>query len=70
MDLGDNPNVDIVKKEHASVAIADLIIKYPNEISLFTTAPLSTIALAFKLKPECAEKIAEIAMMGGNSQGS
>ncbi|MCP4761284.1 MAG: hypothetical protein GY870_05850 [archaeon] len=46
--------------------MADMIIKYPNEIILVPIGPLTNVALLFKIYPELIPKIKMISMMGGS----
>lgn len=65
----DGPIFRTQKKEldkiHAIDFIIDTVEKYPNEITLVPTGPLSNVAMALRRKPSIAKKIKEIVLMGG-----
>lgn len=60
---------EFVQPEYAVQAIRDLILKYPNQVSLICLGPLTNIALAVKTYSEIKDKIKDIHLMGGNFMG-
>lgn len=60
---------EFVKPENAVQAIRDLVLKYPNEVSLICLGPLTNIALTVKTYSEIKDKVKEIFLMGGNLRG-
>jgi purine nucleosidase/pyrimidine-specific ribonucleoside hydrolase len=51
--------------QSAANYIVELVMKYPNEVSLVCTSALTNVALAFMIKPEIITKIKEIIHLGG-----
>lgn len=60
---------ELVRPESAVQIIRDLVMQYPNEISLIGLGPLTNFALAVKMYPEIKDKIKDIHLMGGNYRG-
>lgn len=58
------PKVPLIK-QHAVDVIIDLARKYPNEITLICTGPLSNVALAFIKAPDIQKKIKSIVAISG-----
>lgn len=52
--------------KHAALVIIDEVMKYPGEVTLVCTAPLTNVALAMMLKPEIVPLIKEIYHLGGS----
>lgn len=50
---------------HAALMIIDLVKKYPGEVSLVCTAPLTNLALAIILAPEIVPMIHKVYHLGG-----
>lgn len=63
------PSLDLLQKKHAVEAIKGYIDEFPNEIAILTLAPLTNIALLYKLYPEISRKIKSLHIMGGNYLG-
>lgn len=63
------PDKDVIKEEHAAIAIMRLVNQFPEQITVVTLGPLTNLALAFKLDKTLADKINHIYMMGGNTEG-
>lgn len=59
------PKSEVIQK-HAALVIIDEVMKYPGEVTLLSTAPLTNIALAFMLKPEIVPMVKEIYHLGGS----
>lgn len=59
------PKHKIVDK-HASQMIIDEVMKYPGEVTILSTAPLTNVALAFMLKPEIIPMVKEVYHLGGS----
>jgi len=62
-------NYDNLLKEHAVIAMRDVILKSKEKITLVPIGPLTNIALLFKMYPEVKENIEEIVLMGGGFTG-
>ncbi|KAJ8971881.1 hypothetical protein NQ314_000494 [Rhamnusium bicolor] len=60
------PDVSIIRDTPAAIAIHDIIIKEPNQISIICVGPLTNLALAIKLYSELVSIIKEVWIMGGN----
>ncbi|MDE6901047.1 MAG: nucleoside hydrolase [Oscillospiraceae bacterium] len=58
------PSLRIADK-HAALVIIDEVMKYPGEVTIVCTAPLTNVALAFMLKPEIIPMVKEIYHLGG-----
>ncbi|KAL3856548.1 hypothetical protein ACJMK2_011286 [Sinanodonta woodiana] len=63
MDMG------LLQREPAAVAMVSLINKYPGEITLVALAPLTNVALSLRLDPSFGNKLKEVFIMGGNTEG-
>lgn len=59
------PKLKIIDK-HAALVIIDEVMKYPGEVTILSTAPLTNVALAFMLKPEIIPMVKEIYHLGGS----
>ncbi len=53
-------------EKQASLAIIDLVKKFPGEITLVCSAPLTNVALAFMIAPEIIPMIKRIYHLGGS----
>ncbi len=61
--VGVRPSVD---PRPAAALIVDLVMAAePGEITLVATAPLTNLAIAVALEPRIADRVAEVAIMGG-----
>lgn len=69
LEYPDEPNISIVKPEHAAVALGNIVNNNPKEISVVAVSPLTDIALTIKLFPNFGENLKELFIMGGNSEG-
>ena len=58
------PNIKPVNV-FAPQLIADTVMKYPEEVSIVCTAPLTNLALAIMMKPEIVPMIKDIYHLGG-----
>ena len=58
------PYSKIIRDKAASVALCDLINQYPHEITLVATAPLTNVAMAFRLDRSVAGKLKDMYIMG------
>jgi len=63
------PDVGRVSDEPAWEAISRLTKEHPNEITLVAIGPLTNVAIAMKADPGLAERLGEIFIMGGNTEG-
>ena len=53
------------QKMHAIDFIIETVLKYPGEITLVPTGPLTNIAMAIRKAPDVKEKVKEIVLMVG-----
>ena len=69
-DWADRPVGELkYQEEHAVLALVRLINQYPGEITLIALAPMTNIALAFRLDPTLPSKIKNLVWMGGAIYG-
>lgn len=59
------PKAKVIDKFPANVII-DEVMKYPGEVSLVCTAPLTNVAMAIMMKPEIIPLIKEVYHIGGS----
>lgn len=59
------PKRKVIDK-HAALVIIDEVMKYPGEVTILSTAPLTNVALAFMLKPEIIPLVKEVYHLGGS----
>jgi len=59
----------LIQEDHPAIAIADLVKKYPGEVTLLCLGPLTNIALATKLNSNLMDQVKEIIMVGGSYTG-
>ena len=52
--------------KHAALMIIEQVMKYPGEVTLVCTAPLTNLALAIMLKPEIVPLIKKVYHLGGS----
>ncbi|XP_072383356.1 pyrimidine-specific ribonucleoside hydrolase RihA-like [Diabrotica undecimpunctata] len=64
-----DPDLSIVSKTPAAVAIHDIVDAHPNAVSLICVGPLTNLALSLKLYDDLAAKIKDVWIMGGNYTG-
>ena len=55
-----------LSEKHAALTIIDEVLKYPGEVTILSTAPLTNVALAFMLKPEIIPMVKEVWHLGGS----
>lgn len=55
-----------VQDKHAALAIIELVRKYPGEVSLVCSAPLTNVALAFLIDPGIIPLIRKLYHLGGS----
>lgn len=60
------PDYSRLMKEHAVIAMRDLLMESPEEITLVAIGPLTNVGMLFRLFPEVKAKINEIVLMGGS----
>ncbi|XP_070564617.1 inosine-uridine preferring nucleoside hydrolase-like [Ptychodera flava] len=65
-DLVD-PNMSLLKSEHAVNAIVRIVNEYQGEISMVTLGPLTNVAMAMRMDPDLPKKLKDLTIMGGNS---
>lgn len=63
------PDLSIVKEEHAGLALNRIINNNPKSISIMALGPLTNLALAIKLNKSFGNNIKDIWIMGGNYTG-
>lgn len=51
---------------HAVDFIIECVQKYPNEVTILATGPLTNVAVAIRKYPQLVEQVREIIIMGGN----
>ncbi|XP_037513135.1 LOW QUALITY PROTEIN: inosine-uridine preferring nucleoside hydrolase-like [Rhipicephalus sanguineus] len=56
-------------KEHASVAMVDMVQKHPGALTLVAIGPLTNVALAQRLDPTFLSNLKELVIMGGTFEG-
>ena len=59
------PSLYSISSDHAVDVILSVIARYPHEITLIPTGPLTNIARAIKQNPEGMRKVKELIVMGG-----
>jgi len=59
----------VVEDEHAVNAIIKLAEMYKGKLSVVCLGPLTNIAMALKMKPEIANYMKEVFIVGGNTEG-
>ncbi|KAM9308279.1 pyrimidine-specific ribonucleoside hydrolase RihA-like [Gastrophryne carolinensis] len=64
----DAPSLELVQKEHAVDAIKNITSKYPGQITLVATGPLTNLALAVRIDPTIPKKLHSLHIMGGNME--
>jgi inosine-uridine nucleoside N-ribohydrolase len=52
---------------HASIALIEMVKKYPNQIDIVALGPLTNIAIAIKLCPDFSKLVRKVMVMGGCS---
>jgi len=62
-------NLAAVEKEHAAVAMVNLIKENPHEVELLMVGPCTNLAMAIRLEPDLPFLIKKVWVMGGTSQG-
>ncbi|XP_075069070.1 pyrimidine-specific ribonucleoside hydrolase RihA-like [Mixophyes fleayi] len=62
------PGLELIQKEHAVDALNRLASKYPGQIILVATGPLTNLALAVKMDPTFPQKLDSLYIMGGNME--
>ncbi|MEA4911172.1 MAG: nucleoside hydrolase, partial [Oscillospiraceae bacterium] len=66
----DGPSFEPLTKKLDARSAIDFIVeqvhKYPNEVTLVITGPMTNVALAFRKDPEIVKLIPEILFMGGS----
>ena len=61
-----NPDMSLLKTEHAVNALIRIVNEHPGEITLVPLGPLTNIALACQLDPGISSKLKDVVIMGGN----
>ena len=63
-DLGTGPS-DPLPDKHATLAITDVVMAAPGELTILALGRMTNIALALSLEPRIADVVQEIVVMGG-----
>ncbi|XP_040281164.1 pyrimidine-specific ribonucleoside hydrolase RihA-like isoform X2 [Bufo bufo] len=63
-----SPDLDLLQKEHAVLAMIRMVNEYPRQVSLVVTGPLTNLALALNMDPTFPRKIQNLFIMGGNME--
>jgi inosine-uridine nucleoside N-ribohydrolase len=63
------PTFDLAQKDHAVTALMKIINQNPKNIAIISLAPLTNIALLYKLHPDVIDLISSLHVMGGNHMG-
>ncbi len=63
----EEPDDHLLLKENAVDAMRRVILESPEPVTLVPIAPLTNIALLFKIYPEVKRNIREVVMMGGSA---
>lgn len=63
------PDLSIVKGEHAALALNNIVNNNPKAISILAVGPLTNLALAIKLNRNFGDNIKDVWIMGGNYTG-
>ncbi|XP_056411706.1 pyrimidine-specific ribonucleoside hydrolase RihA-like [Hyla sarda] len=63
-----SPDLDLLHKEHAVLAMIRTINEYPGKVTLVATGPLTNLALAANMDPTFPQKIKSLFIMGGNME--
>lgn len=61
----EEPDVDILK-EHAVIAMKNLLMESDEKITILAIGPLTNIAVLLKMYPEVKERIKRVVFMGGS----
>ncbi|KAG8586532.1 hypothetical protein GDO81_005407 [Engystomops pustulosus] len=62
------PDLDLLQKEHAVLAMMRIVNEYPGQVSLVATGPLTNLALAVNMDATFPKKIKNLFIMGGNME--
>lgn len=62
----EEPDDHLLLKEHAIIAMREVLLKTTEPITIVAIGPLTNVALLLKVFPEVAPKIKEILFMGGS----
>ncbi|MDO5724556.1 MAG: nucleoside hydrolase [Flaviflexus sp.] len=63
-----SPAMSLDPRHGAQVIVDTIMSAEPGEITLVPTGPLTNIALALRLEPAIAERVAEVSLMGGGAR--
>ncbi|XP_044729697.1 probable uridine nucleosidase 2 [Chrysoperla carnea] len=63
------PDINLIKTEHAVLALIRLVKENPGEISLMALGPLTNIALAIRLDPTFRKNLKHLLILGGSVSG-
>lgn len=69
LDHDTEPDISIVKTEHAAIAINNIINNNPKAVSIIAVGPLTNLALAIKLNKHFRDNVKDLWIMGGNYTG-
>lgn len=60
--------IELDPRHGAQLIVDTIMASEPGEITLVPTGPLTNIALALRLEPRIAERVAEVSLMGGGAR--
>lgn len=63
-------DLNLLQSEHAVDALLRLTREFPGEITLMALAPLTNIALALNLDPDFPNRLRDVVIMGGSTDGT
>ncbi|XP_064488229.1 uncharacterized protein LOC135400326 [Ornithodoros turicata] len=58
-----------VPRDHAAVAMTEIVAQYPGAVTLVALAPLTNVAVAHRLDPGFLRNLKELVIVGGTTQG-
>ncbi|XP_046467589.1 uncharacterized protein [Neodiprion pinetum] len=65
----DPPSTDLINQKDAVSAMIELVKQHPGEVTILALGPLTNIALAIRIYPEFLEKLQQLIVMGGSTEG-
>lgn len=64
------PNMSLVQNTPGSIAMGELVVNNPGEITLICLAALTNIAIATRLYDNFGDSVQELWIMGGSYAGN
>ncbi|XP_046414389.1 probable uridine nucleosidase 2 [Neodiprion fabricii] len=65
----DPPSTDLINQKDAVSAMIELVKQHPGEVTILALGPLTNIALAIRIYPKFLEKLQQLIVMGGSTEG-